>query len=191
MSRPTSSGIQTSGTNLRLYQCHNLATVSRDEITTEFPAGATLVRELVRVAEAKLNQLHARKEHIRSRIQALRYLGHHAGEKHSRGTRSQYASSPIPIREAANGNVSGSATPRQAFEKKRKLRRACRIALMEADEFQPCAQVYERIQKRGSMSFDGYDSPLQALAIELQDMVADSEISCSVIDGQTRYKSRG
>ncbi len=190
VSRPNYAGIQTSNITARSDRAHNSGTVPRDEIPNEFPAGSTLLREFVRVAEAKLGQLHARKEHLCRRLQALRYLASHAGEKHSRGTRSQ-GSCPIPIRKSANGTVSESTTPPQAFEKKSKLRRACRIALMEDDHFQNSAQVYERIQKRGSMSFAGYDNPLQALAIELQAMVADSEILCSQINGEMRYKGRG
>jgi hypothetical protein len=68
------------------------------------------------------------------------------------------------------------------------LRRACRIALLESESPQSCAEIYQRIEKRGSLSFDGYDNVLQILAAQLTAMAANSEILSVMLNGEMRWQ---
>ena len=74
------------------------------------------------------------------------------------------------------------------LQRQSQLRRACRIALMETDQPQSCAQIYERIQKRGSMSFGLNDDALHVLSVQLRAMATNSEVVCCVINGETRWQ---
>lgn len=161
----------------------------RDDVNGELPAGFEPVREFVRVAEAKLGQLQTRKEHIRSRMQALRYLA-----KHAEGRRPHRMANPSSAScQFSPGNAAPEATEQAklqspTFHNPEKLRRACRIALLESDTPQSCAEVYQRIRKRGSLSFDGYDNVLQLLADQLNSMSENSEILSFTMNGEIRWQ---
>jgi len=148
----------------------------------ERSAESTFVREVVQRAEAKLAQLQARKKHIHSRMQALRYLVTHAEANYGRA-----AESPVVHTDAVQENAS-TPVERYRLQRQSRLRRACRIALMETDQPQSCAEIYERIQKRGSMSFDLNDNALQILSVQLKAMATNSEVVCSVANGETRWQ---
>ena len=143
-----------------------------------------IVRDLVRRAESKLAELEARKQYLRRRLQALRFLAVHAAENRS-GERQDNLAPPLSssvtdATRAASGEDSGKVTTR--------LRRACRIALMESDEPQTSGQIYQRISKRGSLSFQSSIDPLHAISAELQLMVKDSEITCRFLHGEKRWQ---
>jgi hypothetical protein len=57
-----------------------------------------------------------------------------------------------------------------------KLRRACRIALMESDQPQSSLQIFERITKRGSFTFQRYNDPPKTVCQELNQMAEEGEI---------------
>jgi hypothetical protein len=57
------------------------------------------------------------------------------------------------------------------------LERACRIALMEADEPSPVERVYDRIQRRGALSFTGYRRPFRAITLAMNSLVRKGEAS--------------
>ena len=148
----------------------------------ERSAESTFVREAVRRAEAKLAQLQARKKHIHSRMQALRYLVTHAEANYGRA-----AESPVVHTDAVQENAS-TPVERYRLQRQSRLRRACRIALMETDQPQSCAEIYERIQKRGSMSFGLNDDALHVLSVQLRAMATNSEVVCCVINRETRWQ---
>jgi len=148
----------------------------------ERSAESTFVREAVRRAEAKLAQLQARKKHIHSRMQALRYLVTHAEANYGRA-----AESPFVNTDTVQKDVSTSIE-RNRLQRQSQLRRACRIALMETDQPQSCAQIYERIQKRGSMSFGLNDDARHVLSVQLRAMATNSEVVCCVINRETRWQ---
>jgi hypothetical protein len=62
------------------------------------------------------------------------------------------------------------------------LRRACRIALMEAGRPASAADILKRIRKRGSYSFSVAIDAMQAIVRELNFMAAHGEVCCH--DGQ-------
>lgn len=158
-----------------------------DETSDELPVGFTAIREFVRVAEAKLGQLQTRKEHIRSRIQALRFLAGHA--ERSSGHRAGRSSSTLRLPGTAPPAADSPLELQSpAFHSPDKLRRACRIALLESDTPQSCAEIYQRIKTRGSLSFDDDDNVLQVLAAQLQTMAANSEILCLMVKREMRWQ---
>jgi hypothetical protein len=143
-----------------------------------------MIRDLVRRAEAKLAELEGRKQYLRRRLQALRFLATHAAETRPAERQENLApgssSSGQAIEQAAAEHDSPKGTPR--------LRRACRIALMESDEPQTTEQIYQRISKRGSVSFQGSTDPLSVLSTELELMAKESEITCRILQGEKRWQ---
>jgi hypothetical protein len=71
---------------------------------------------------------------------------------------------------------------------RRELERACRIALMEAAEAISAENVYDRIQKRGSLTFAGYKRPLRAIALAMNALVKRREAGLMEIDGSRRWR---
>lgn len=149
------------------------------------------LREVLQRAQASLATLQAKREYLRGRIQALRYLATHAEDSFNAETQRTHSPRRIPSGDLfrSGRNLRSKSSP-QVAESRSKLARACRIALMETDEPQSGAQIYERIVKRGSMTFEDHDNPLGALTIELQRMASHSEIACSVINGETSWRAK-
>ena len=58
------------------------------------------------------------------------------------------------------------------------LRRACRIALMEAGGTASLEEICARIERRGSFSFVDLDHALGTLVQVLEDMALDGEVCC-------------
>lgn len=67
-----------------------------------------------------------------------------------------------------------------------KLRRACRIALMESSHPEDARRILERIRRRGSLSFDGSGDPLTLVACELMILATEGEAH-RLIFGGTEY----
>ena len=139
-----------------------------------------IVRDLVRRAESKLVELEARKQYLRRRVQALRFLAGRSAE--NPGTdRQENPAPPLPssgreFEPGASDQMPGKATTR--------LRRACRIALMESDAPQTSREIYQRISNRGSLLFQSSIDPVDAISAELELMANESEIHCGVLDGE-------
>jgi len=136
-----------------------------------FP-GSALPRELTKRAEIKLADLQARKAEILKKMQKLRYLANNLAGRRQTAHQNEPA---FP----EQGSRSGVEVPRLLRTGNGKLRRACRIALMECEDGQSSAQIYERIEKRGSACFHEYRDPLQSLVNELETMARDGEVLCS------------
>jgi hypothetical protein len=66
---------------------------------------------------------------------------------------------------------------RRAKSEPSKLERACRIALMEANESTTAEAIYDRIRRRGSHDFAGYKRPLRAILLVMSAMVKRGEAS--------------
>jgi hypothetical protein len=71
---------------------------------------------------------------------------------------------------------------------RRELERACRIALLEAAEAVSAENVYDRIQKRGSLTFAGYKRPLRAIALAMNALVKRGEAGEVETVGSRRWK---
>ena len=68
------------------------------------------------------------------------------------------------------------------------LRRACRIALVEADEPASAEAIYDRIARRGSLSFAQYKLPLRAIRMVLNSMASRGEASRVDIAGRRFWR---
>ncbi len=67
--------------------------------------------------------------------------------------------------------------PLPARPSRPELERACRIALLEASQPVPIETIYDRIVKRGSLTFFGYKRPFRALASAMYMMARRGEVS--------------
>lgn len=86
-----------------------------------------------------------------------------------------------------------SATAREAFthvarnkDLKPKLKRACRIALLESDVPSTATQIYDRITRRRSYQMNRYKHPLAQVIATLCDLAEREEIE-SVVKGGVRH----
>jgi len=124
-------------------------------------------------------------------VQALRFLATQGAQKRHAERPDNLASaqassahdpkrSEHEVQPARSDQDSGAGTTT--------LRRACRIALMESDEPQTSEQIYQRICKRGSLSFQTPIDALHVLSAELDLMAKESEISCRVLGGEKRWQ---
>ena len=150
-----------------------------------------MVRDLVRRAESKLAELEARKQYLRRRVQALRFLATHAAQKRSAERPDNLASDQVSSADDLNPyehEVQRARPVEDLGTGATSLRRACRIALMESDEPQTSEQIYQRICKRGSLSFERPMDALHLLSAELDLMAKESEITCRVLDGEKRWQ---
>ena len=150
-------------------------------------ASSDFIADIVQRAEAKLVLLQAKSEHIRSRMQALRYLANHAEECVDDIARKKYTTAPISRGHHAHDAITRSRYSPHISESQSRLRRACRIALLEIQRPQTCMEIYERIKRRGSWSFASCTDALEVIAIQLHAMVEDAEILCCVVGGETRW----
>ena len=71
-----------------------------------------------------------------------------------------------------------------------KLRRACRIALMESDHPQSCEEIVQRIQRRGSLSFEARSNAQAVVEVELERMTRQGEAIHQQQDGGNRWNLR-
>jgi hypothetical protein len=68
------------------------------------------------------------------------------------------------------------------------LRRACRIALMEADQACSAEEIYTRILRRRAFSFNNLDHAVIAIVQALNVMTKDGETCCVEIDSRPCWK---
>ncbi len=91
-----------------------------------------------------------------------------------------------PIKKSARrrSQINGGGKRPMRWE----LERACRIALMETNEPTAVENVYDRIQKRGSLTFAGYKRPLRAIAFAMNALVRKGEASLLEVAGSRRWQ---
>jgi hypothetical protein len=143
-----------------------------------------IVRDLVQRAESKLAELEARKQYLRRRVQALRFLaGHNADNppaERQESVTSAPSSSEHHLEQRTSDPDFGKGTTR--------LRRACRIALLESEAPQTSREICQRISKRGSLLFQTSTDPVHIISAELELMAKESEITCRVLEGENRWQ---
>jgi hypothetical protein len=71
------------------------------------------------------------------------------------------------------------------------LERACRIALVEADEPASVEAIYERIVRRGSVTFFGYKRPFRAIALAMSNLTKKGEVILVAEKGRASVSRRG
>lgn len=76
-----------------------------------------------------------------------------------------------------------SSRPRRS-----KLERACRIALMEANEPASIEAIYDRIETRGSIAIAGYKRPFRAIVLAMNVLVERGDASLSIEAGSRRWR---
>jgi len=57
------------------------------------------------------------------------------------------------------------------------LERACRIALLESDGPLSVESLYDRVERRGSITFSGYRRPFRAIVLAMNALVKRGEAS--------------
>jgi hypothetical protein len=87
-------------------------------------------------------------------------------------------------RGARRSQVNGGGKRPMRWE----LERACRIALMETNEPASAEKVYDRIHKRGSLTFAGYKRPFRAIALAMNALVKQGEASLFKEEGSRRWR---
>ena len=155
--------------------------------------GATIemVCEMVRRAESKLSSLQSHRTHIRRRIQALHHLSRALVSKTATSQFEDFAlETGHPVEEHVPDGFEQQASLRRSERAAHKsdssaLRRACRIALMETDEAESCAQILQRITRRQSVSLKSYAESVQEVTTELNRMVAEDE-AITFLTGDTQ-----
>lgn len=70
---------------------------------------------------------------------------------------------------------SSERSPRK-FAANERMRRACRIALMETEEAASVDEIYSRIAQRGSFHFDNIYHPAAAIRQTLESMTEEGEV---------------
>jgi hypothetical protein len=71
------------------------------------------------------------------------------------------------------------------------LERACRIALVEAEEPVSVEAIYERIVRRGSVNFFSYKRPFRAIALAMSSLTKKGEVILVVDRGSAGGSGRG
>jgi hypothetical protein len=139
-------------------------------------------QQLILQARIHLSALEAQRASVIDRIRKLRQvtnglalLQSRSPKSHRCGKEQLPVSATSPIDETEIGPTE-------------KLRRACRIALMEADQPQGAREVLLRVMKRGSYSFSGQAGAIEAIARELNQMVSNGEARRHEIGQSPRWE---
>jgi hypothetical protein len=137
------------------------------------------VATVLQLVTVELQQLLVRRDEVTKRIRSL-HTAVNALEEFAAHTRSSTAAIPLgtmkekpslPEMSTPNSTESmNDASPR--------LRRACRIALLETDKPLSEQEIYARIIRRGSFSFVNADSAFPAILRELTGMAEVGEVRC-------------
>ena len=161
------------------------------------------VSEVVRLVDTELHDLIARREELCSRIQNLHQVMYGLREVVKRNDFDDFhfefseatdqPGAALLKFQRARGTVQSTRRMRsrrrcEMSEAGLRLRRACRIALMEGTGAASLEEIYSRIMRRGSFVFSSYEFATPALVQALQAMTVEGEV-CSLKDGpQQRWE---
>ncbi len=151
-----------------------LASTDDDNYAGTVPVESS-IREVMKLTQAELRDLLARREEIAWRIRHLRQVADGVESVPSqpafdRTTSERFAGRSLPqVRRGSN-------------RAQLRLTRACRIALMEERTASP-KEIYCRIVRRGSFSFANSEFAIPAIVGVLNAMTDDGEVRCFE-DGQ-------
>jgi hypothetical protein len=158
---------------------------SAEEVTS---ASADLNILLLRCLE--LSKDIARMHNLVKRI--AQYANAYRPGGHARGKyRSTRASSPLyrwqpPLAKRARRQ--SPANPKSKRPTRSELERACRIALMEANQPASVEAIYARIERRGSITFAGYKRPFRAITLAMNALTKQGEASLLQESGSRRWR---
>lgn len=142
--------------------------------------------ELSRLSE----QDEALKQLIRSFNLLLNELREGAGREAARDRRAEPLTIAVrpPLDRGSDSLVCGPVVRLRTSVSGQKLRRACRIALMESDEAASTEEICSRIVRRGSFPFKNLEHARTAIARTLDNMAREGETSSLNHETQLRWK---
>jgi|SRR5579862_990641 len=120
-------------------------------------------REVIRIARKLLAELRTQNDLIQKRIHVLK--------KVVTGLNALQVARSL---DSPHHKVSGYPSNRKIAKN---LRRACRIALMEADGAEDVEQLINRIKRRGSYEFPSPADPTELVSRQLRLMLSRGEVS--------------
>jgi hypothetical protein len=151
------------------------------------------VEEVVSVAVSELNSLLLQRVELDADIARIRKLVRRLAKQRSsdrpagNSSEKSWWTGPFSAPEHRRHPTTNGALGRgRAKSEPSKLERACRIALMEANELVSAEAIYDRILRRGSHDFASYKRPLRAILIVMSGMVKRGEANL-VNDAGRRY----
>jgi hypothetical protein len=149
--------------------------VGQAEATATSPSASAVAL----LMQAELHNLVARRQELTQRIRTVHRVVRGLREiARERVPNSAYSRRPAhDARLTGRGDLGQPSSVRdKSDELNSELQRACRIALMEAEAAASLEEIYERIVRRGSFSFNGMESPGPALELMLKAMAETGEI---------------
>ena len=158
---------------------------SSDEVTS---ASADLNILLLRCLELSrdIARMHGLVKRLAQYADAYRSGGKAKGKYRS----TRPAGSPYrwqtPLARSARRRTPANAGSRRPTRSE--LERACRIALMEANQPASVEAIYDRIERRGSITFAGYKRPFRAIALAMNALVKQGEASLLQESGSRRWR---
>ncbi|HEY6764130.1 MAG TPA: hypothetical protein VI386_05115 [Candidatus Sulfotelmatobacter sp.] len=152
--------------------------------------------EVVRLVDAELRGLLARREEVSARIRELNLAVNALEEFRGRSAPDNAANTPARRRRPTlNGNAPSATAPYLPVDQngsKAKsdliLRRACRIALLETLGPLSEREVYTRIIRRGSFSFSSPSFARRAIRQELYALLETGEAVCLANECDRRWQ---
>jgi hypothetical protein len=147
------------------------------------------VTAVLQLVSVELLQLLVRREELAKRIRSL-YTAVKSLEEFAAHPPSNVAAvARKTMKEKPNPPEMSIANPPESMDgASLRLRRACRIALLEADEPLSEQEIYERILRRGSFSFASADLACPAVLQELTAMAETGEIHCFRSGSNKRWR---
>jgi hypothetical protein len=151
---------------------------------------------LTKLLRSELDRLSKQDEALRQLRRSFQLLLHELQEGGRQATKDLVAEPPRstrgqPVREVVNENDRRTRTELhgKASISGERLRRACRIAVMETDEAASAEDIRSRILRRGSFPFKNLEYAAVAIARTLDMMVEAGEVF-SVDNGPDRHWKR-
>jgi hypothetical protein len=132
------------------------------------------IPKVVELVETELHSLLQRRNEISRRIQSVHRIVH--GLQEGVG---EHSSSFHHLQGAFSGEaVENMIKPARRDSTTILLKRACRIALMEAQQAASSQEIYSRVLRRGSFSFANFEYGLSSIVWALSILVEDGEAYC-------------
>ena len=151
---------------------------------------------LTKLLRSELGRLSKQDEALRQLRRSFQLLLHALQQGSRQATKDLVAEPPRsarrqPVREVVNENDRGTRTELhgKASISGERLRRACRISVMETDEAASAEDIRSRILRRGSFPFKNLEYAAVAIARTLDMMVEAGEVF-SLDNGPDRHWKR-
>jgi hypothetical protein len=144
------------------------------------------------LAQAELRNLSKRQSTIRRRVNSLsQVLADLQNDVRTSPSGDVSADAPATQRRCSQGRSGGSVqvlpdTRGSATDPNYKLRRACRVALLELEEPGTAEDIYSRVMRRGAFHFVKPGSGIASVIRALDTMTRDGEVC--LVDGGSCHR---